>query len=369
MKHLLLTLLLGLLAFNTIGCKQDPMQLSRAAIAKEDPDGAEKALKQALAKEPTNLEAKRLMAEVHRLRGDYEQAEKALDEIWDPKGFINGAAPRSPEEKLLRKLMKQQYAELYREWLDKLDVKEEPALYRQIIENGLEKNPKSNVLNSKGVDFYMAKAERHLEKGDKRDAAEAFEQVLSFRTLPGQRTMAEDKALALRKDIYVTQVQERFHQHLKPDLVKEDRWNEEKQSVKIKIENIFDDKIDQKNEAEMKVVDSSTKKVIHQGLVATVMELTGVPTNESVLKTLGAPKYEAEEMVIKRNIVTVNVWMSINDAIDYSFTVAEALRKNKIKEAEGVDLNVAGAQPPAANPPSETPPPEKEKAKPEGSAQ
>ena len=79
------------LLFGSLGCEKSPRQKllrAKANLASgQSPDKSEKLLNDVLEAKPENLEAKRLMGEVYRLRGEFKRAEEQLQKIWKNKGF------------------------------------------------------------------------------------------------------------------------------------------------------------------------------------------------------------------------------------------------------------------------------------------
>ena len=353
-----------LFMFLALSCKGDPMQAGRAALAMENADQAEAAFKEALSQDPKNQEAQRMMAEVLKLRSDFEGAEKALDAIWDEKGFVNGAAPRPPEDKLLRKLMKEQYGELHILWLQKLDAKQDEAVYQGVIERGILKNPDSAKINRFAVEFYMHRAERLLETKDRVGAMSAYNDVLMFKATPEQRTEAEDRSINLRKELFTEATMREFEAKVKPTLIETNRWDESRKAIRGTVTNEFDQRIDVTNDVEMAAARQTTMVAVQTLLADLVSEGTGAPINADIVKKFGTPKHVLEGETVKGKKMMVTVLLPIDEAIDYAFRFAEAVYKANQQEVHkppqigAVPVTTKLAKDPAKKPEPPSKPPE-----------
>jgi hypothetical protein len=230
------------------GCEpstKDHLRKAKAAVLAENPDKAKEHLDPVLEAEPENFEAKRLMAQVHRLNEDFAKAEEQLQSLWDKHGLDKDTEELETEQKQRKQLLEDDFSTLYKEWADSMDSKESPEKFEEVVRKGLEIEPESNRLNTLLVDFYQAQGERLVEKGEKQKAADTFEKVLDLRTMGKVRENVKERVSNLRFEAHKEKAYAYFNETAKPELAKEDRYDEENNMVmfsrEFELEKIVED--------------------------------------------------------------------------------------------------------------------------------
>lgn len=317
--------------FSAAGCKEDPRDRARAAHAVENADEAEKALKEILASDPEDFEARRLMADVYRFRGEYQKTEEELQKLWDEKGFDDESKELPPEERAHRDLLENQFNELYAKWIEKIDPQKEPEKFEKTVQAGLTWNKKSVPLNRKLVEYYTARGEKLAAEGKKREAAEAYEQVLTLRAMPSQRTEAQQKATTLRKEAFQEEAQKRFEETVKPELVAAEQWDEEKGAVVMVIEADVDRGLRQNREADLAEARKQAAPTIRRSIAEMVQKMADVKPE---IAAVTAVKMVSGDESLRRGTYKVTVTLEPADVMAGAFTAKEKARLAAEREAK-----------------------------------
>jgi hypothetical protein len=318
------------------GCKEDPMDRARAAHAMEKADEAEEALEKVLAENPKDFEARRLMADVHRYRGEYEKTEDALEELWKEKGFDDEEKELSPEERARRDLLENQFNELYTAWSDAIDPEKEPEKFQEVVQAGLKWNEKSPSLNRKLVDFHLARAKKFAEEGERIKAAEQYEAILQLRTLPKQREDAKKKASELRMEAFAEQVKKRFEEEVKARLIEAELWDAETERIELEIEADVDRGLRQRNEEDLVKARKQAARAIRTAIAKLVAQVTDV---EDIVALNAAIKMKSGDESLRRGKYEVTVSMTLDDVIAGAFKAQEKARAaaEKAEKEKGDD--------------------------------
>ena len=189
-----------------------------SAIQSKDADRAEAAIKDALAKEPDAEQAPVLMAQVHRLRAQYEKAEQELDGAWK-KNSLDGDKLSTQQKRMKQLFTEEYYPELYREWAESIDAVANPQKFEEIVLKGLKHEKDDKYLNTMLVEFYGKYAEKLIEQGKKAQGADTLEKIKPLYTSSKIRNEALTRASALRLEVYREGAQARFDTSIKPKLV------------------------------------------------------------------------------------------------------------------------------------------------------
>jgi len=327
------------------GCKEDPMMRARASHATERADEAEAALKQVLAEKPEDFEARRLMADVHRFRGDYARTETELKKLWEEKQFGDETKEFPPNERAQRDLLENQFNELYMKWADSLeDGTKEPDLYARVLRSGLEWNPKSPTLNRKLVDFHLARAQGAEKEGRKLDAALEYEKILQLRTMPQQRKEAQEKSENLRREAFVDEAQKRFQETLKPELLAAQQWNEEAKKIVVRVEAEVDKKLRDRKEEDLPTAREQANPAIREAIAKMVARVSGLDEAAAARTVV---KVDSSDESLKRGKYQVTVAMSVDDVITPAFDTHEKARKAAEKAKDQAEKAAEPAKPAA----------------------
>ncbi len=228
------------------GCEESPRDKfmdGRQALTARDADGAEEKLQAAIEADPDLLEARRLMANVHLLRGDFEQAEATLDRLWDEQGFAH-EAELDADARRTRQLMNKQYTELYRQWAASIDPMENPESFETVGQTGLERNSRDFRLAAMMVEFYQDRADRLIEANERIEAAEMLENIDDLRTFTDTRRAANRRATELRRQAFSDEAVERFDDEIRGDLIESGAYDPETHQITMSIDQPLDRRLD-----------------------------------------------------------------------------------------------------------------------------
>lgn len=317
----------------SVGCKEDPMERARLAQSYEKPDELEAALKEVLAQDPKNFEARRIMTDVHRFRGEYEKTEEALKALWEEKGF--GEEKEFPaDERAQRDLLENQFNELYAKWADSLDPAKDPEKFEKVVRAGLEWNPKSPTLNNAIVDHFLLRAQALEKEGKKLEAAAAYEEVLQFRALVTQRKEAEAKAATLRKEVFTDAAMKHF-EGIKGELQTAEQWNEEAKTVTFVIEADVNKRLKQKNDADLQKARKEAAETLRTTIAQWIAKLTNASPEIAAATTL--KKMSSGDESLSRGKYKVRISMVLDDVVDAVYETqlkAEAAKAAAEKQAK-----------------------------------
>lgn len=307
----------GMLWTTLCACDNDPMRQGTAAVIAGQPEIAEQNLKKVLKNDPENAEALRLLADVHRLRGNYRVSEQALDDLWKLKGFSDPGKKLSSEDKALRNRIDQQYNDLYVEWVGQLDPHEDPETYEDVLRRGIARDEKSKRLNELMVDFLTERAERDIEASRKAEAAVAYEEVLKFRALPRTREDAATKSRNLKLELFTAQVAARVEE-LKPRLQATGRWSAEREGPRARVRVELDRKLRPENPDDLQQARAAARPNVVKTLSQLVAEITGVEVPQEIIAA-SPPANHTENELLRRGQYSIDVIIAVDVAIRYAF--------------------------------------------------
>ena len=307
------------------------MVRARAAHATERADEAEAALKKVLAEKPDDFEARRMMADVHRFRGEYQKTEEALEGLWKERGFGDDSKELTPEERLDRDRLENQFNELYSTWSDSIDPEKEPDKFARVVKAGLKWFPKSAQLNRKLVEFYFARGEKLAEEGKKIEAAEAYEEIAQLRALPKQREDAAKRALDLRREAFASDVKKHFEENVKSKLVEAEQWDAENERITMRIEADVDRGLRQNREEDLAEARKQAASAIRTAIAQMVRTVANV---EPLVAAAAGVKMTSGEESLRRGKYEVSVAMTVDDIIEGAFKEQEKARQAAEKAEE-----------------------------------
>ena len=353
------------LLFGALACEKSPRQKllrAKANLASgENPDKSEKLLNSVLEAQPENLEAKRLIAEVYRLRGEFKRAEEQLDKLWKDQGFGKENAKLSARMKNTRELVRTQFVDLYKAWAKDIGAEENPEKFAETAKKGLEYNERDMDLNSLLVDYYWKKGQRLVEKGKKKEAAEAFEEILQLRTRRGdeRRQKAKKKARDLRLEFFMAEGRKRFKENGKQTISEIDglELNEKGDTILIDMEQDVDRRLNPNKESHKK----KAQQIAFIGLIDKLrkvsLSIAGLP-KETDLRMIGTEKAKRillsklkfDETNFRRGRYAIKAKLPVEEAIGMAYDVQTAVEKaqeaakdaKKKEEAKKGDKEGAG---------------------------
>lgn len=309
-----LTALLALLILGSFACKEDPMREGMAAVLGGNPNLAKTSFEKVLKADPKNVEARRMMAEVHRLNKDYHLAEEQLQTLLE-----ESREDQSPEAKTFRKRVDQQLTDIYSEWVDTLDPTQDPARFEEITKRGLDHNPRSNRLNTLLVEFYLERADRLVEKGDKAGAAQALEEVSKYPGLPTQRADAQQRARNLKLEVFT----ETVDAHIKgkeEEWASSQRWDAARKTLSQRLRAEVDRRLNPRNDEHVKTAEAALNEKLGEARVALMAELTGVDFKDvGEWQEKDLPAVEVKDISMVRGEVSATLVMRQQDAVRAAF--------------------------------------------------
>lgn len=333
----------ALLTAGVAGCDKSADEKLREAKGLltdgSNPDAAEEKLEAVLEEQPDRIEAKRLMAKVHRIRGEYERAEEILDGIWSSHDFDTDEPERSGRLRNARELVRAEYLELYRSWAGEIDQTKRPEEYVEVLEKGLEysENDADLDMNMKLAEFYWRRGQQLVEQGNKRRAAETFEKIRQLETRRGwkKRQEALDRVRQLRLDLFEKKGHERFEREAKPLIEKLDGFelDEQKRVIRIELTQSVDRQLDPDDEADREkarkmafvaLIDKLRQLALTVAGLSPETDLRKIGTDRAKEILLGGLEFDEEERTFRRGRYEIVATLPVDAAIRMAYDVKTA---------------------------------------------
>lgn len=298
-----------------------------SAIQSKDADRAEAAIKDALAKEPDAEQAPVLMAQVHRLRAQYEKAEQELDGAWK-KNSLDGDKLSTQQKRMKQLFTEEYYPELYREWAESIDAVANPQKFEEIVLKGLKHEKDDKYLNTMLVEFYGKYAEKLIEQGKKAQGADTLEKIKPLYTSSKIRNEALTRASALRLEVYREGAQARFDTSIKPKLVEAELFDAENNAAIVLVQMEIDRKLTEEEAKPLALAETSKQieaMIREVGQLAPEVPL-GVVTKVDAYKEL--------ETEYKRGSVMLKSSFSVPGLIEYARVAKKRFEKQQAKDAK-----------------------------------
>ncbi|MFP4599477.1 MAG: tetratricopeptide repeat protein [Persicimonas sp.] len=353
-RLLLVAALVAFVSWATLGCQKTPeeqLRTAKGAVIKEKPDIAEENLEAVLAADSENFEARRLMGQVHQLRGNFAKAEESFTGLWDEAGFDDEGAELPTDQKSHKEALEENFTELYLDWADSLDPDEEPEKFEEVARKGLEVAPKKPSLNNMLVDFYESRAKQLVEKGEKLEAADTYEKILDLRTLPKNRSNAEERATNLRFEANKEQMLTYFNDKAKAKFEKADRYDEEEETITFTAEQPISEvekalkeeqggnvRLNPRNEKHAAIIQQATLQTkLGPALQKVVAEATGIDEDSDFSGLQPPDGLEVDNWDAKGRTFVLTAKLPVDDLLKLGFQVKEQTRKAEEKAAAEKD--------------------------------
>ena len=338
-----LVIVVGLL-IATMGCEDSPedkLMDGRQALATRQADLAEERLQAAIEADPDLVEAKRLMANVHMVRHDFQTAETTLQQLWDEQG-LDHEADLSVDERRTRQLMNKQYTELYRQWAKSIDTSRDPDEFERIGQIGLQHNSRDSKLNTMMVDFYRERADRLIEQNKRIEAAEMLERIDDLHTFTDIRRSSRNRAHQVRREAFFEQAQIRFQEDLQPDLMESNAYDPEAKVVRMSIEQPIDRRLDPDDDEAMEQARNMATQTLLPTLSQFATALGGLAVEDVDLSALELPERTIAEENFRPGHYDMVVEVELSTLIDMAFEYAEHERTHTGEPAREADTDTAG---------------------------
>jgi hypothetical protein len=330
----------GLLAVSS-GCEKSPRQKliqAKVALSNDDVDKAKTKLEEVLSVQKDNLEAKRLMGEVYRLKEQYKRAEEHLEKIWNEQGLGDEGAKLSARQRQVKQRLKVQFVDLYTNWAKSLDSAKSPDKYEEILRSGLKYNERNMDLNDMLVGFYWEHGKRLVEQGKKKEAAKTFEKIGNLRTRRGddRRQKARKKARDLQLEFFKEKGRKRFEEKAKSLIGEMDGFSLEDDTIVIE----FEQDVDRRLNPNKKKHAAKAKQIAYLALINQMrkiaLSIAGMPMDSDIsaigtsrAKTVLLGKLNLGDPDFRRGEYTINAEISVDKAIGMAYDL-----KNAFEEAE-----------------------------------
>lgn len=301
---------------------QDKMREARSAIVTGNADLAEERLREVLEADPGSFEAKRLMASVHAVRKDYERAEEALLNLWEEEG-LGGEGDFTDVQRQQRVLLRDQFNDLYRRWVDHLDPAQEPEKFEEVVLKGLERDGRNTRFNALLVDFYQERADRFVERNEKIRAAEELEKINNLRTFPDIRRAARERSENLRREAFTAQARERFEENLQPELMESNSYDPEKEQVRLTISQPVDRRLDPGSDEARQQARTMATRAIAPQVAQLAIALTHTSFEDVDLSALSLPEMSIEDENFRRGTYEMTTVIALSNLINVAFAYSE----------------------------------------------
>jgi tetratricopeptide (TPR) repeat protein len=325
---LIAAILVSAIAIASACDQPDPLRMGRAALAAENLPKAEEALKSALAADPNNAEAQRLMADVHILKKEYAKAESILDEIWKKDGLDGKVSGKKASKKAM---IKDQFSELYSGWAESFDATKDGEELERVARKGLTFNPKNPRLNTLLVDYIMKRGAAQIDSGDKIKAAETLESALQLRAPKKTRKELQTQIKNLRLEAFRDAAVTQFETSLKATYIEGGMWNEEKKQLFVSIDHSVDKGLKTNNDADKQKAQGQALRTLAKRLLDVICEVSQIPRTTTFTKP---PKFEITDETFKRGSYQIKATIEMEDALTYAFDAKERERKRAAKSAK-----------------------------------
>lgn len=211
------------LLFGATGCQKSPKDKLRTAqgyvMSGTKLDKAETMLKDVLesdAGSTIKFRAHRQLALIYSEREEHARAEEQLEKLWKETG-LDGEELTNRQRSQERRL-EDQFLQLYKNWSEKLQEEGNNEKMVEVAKKGLEYDEADTTLNRMLVDHFWETGKSLVDKGDKKKAAESFEEILQLRTTRERRNEAQTRAREIRRELFKKRGMENFNEKVKPKL-------------------------------------------------------------------------------------------------------------------------------------------------------
>lgn len=329
-RRLVLCLVVAIFAL-AVACEsspQDKMREARSAVVTGNADLAETRLTEVLAEDPESFEARRLMASVEILRGEYEAAEESLQTLWQEEG-LDKEGDFTTVQNQRRGLLADQFNDLYRRWVEALDPMNEPEEFEEVVLRGLERDGRNTRFNALLLDFYQERADRLVEQNKKVEAAQMLEKIESLRTFPEIRREAMERAENLRLEAFTALARERFEENIQPGLMESDSYDSEAETIRLAINLTVDRGLDPSNEEDMERARRLATRAIAPTIAEMAISLTDIPFGQVELSQLSMPEITVAEENLRRGNFEMTAAIELENLIGSAFQYAEFERTRR----------------------------------------
>lgn len=343
----------------TLGCEKTPDEKLRRAkvlLTKESkPDTAEEKLRAVLDEDSDHIEARRLMAKVYRLRGQFDRAEEKLDALWSEHDFDDEDQELSGRLRNARELIRAEYVDLYDQWASEIEPAKRPDRYTDVLERGLtySQNDTNLELSMELAKFYWSRGQKLVEEGKKEKAAETFSRIRNLRTRRGweKREEALSRTRELRLEFFKKKGRKRFEKEAQPLIAELEglELDEEAGTIRIDLAQSVDRKLDPQNEADREkakkmafvaLIDKLRKLALTIAGLSLETDLRKIGTDRAKEILLGHLEFDEEDRTFRRGRYEISAVLSVDEAIQMAYDVKSAYEEaesEKSSDGGGMD--------------------------------
>lgn len=342
------------------GCERSAKEIlaeGKSALAAGQPDKAEEALKLALQKDPTLLEAERDLIRVHIARKDFDKAEAAALELGKKQGLDGDPKALSTEKKSQRQFHDELLVGLYKDWADTLDAVKNPQKLEEVARKGLERDPKDVRLNTILVDLYLVSSESLAKDGKKLEAADTYDKIMGLRTMPEQRTKAQQSSRRLREEAFKDAAAARFEAEIKPGLVTAGLFDAEKGLVMVQIQITVDKALKPNKPEDVSKAREQALPQVDAAIKAITLKLGGLPADADTSGTQIKDIQVVTESLERGGVFNLKASAPLKEMVEYSYFLHKRLADKKPAPAEDKKPDAPEAPAPDPAPPAPAPAP------------
>jgi tetratricopeptide (TPR) repeat protein len=314
------------------GCEKtakETLTEGRSALAAKQYDRAEEALKLALQKDPSLVEAERLIIRVHIGRKEFDRAEAAALELGKKQGLEGDPKDLSTEQKSQRQFHDELLVELYKDWSESLDPVKNPQKLEEVAKKGIALKPSDPRLNTMLVELYLTSADALAKDGKKQEAAETYEKILSLRTMPDQRARAQQAARSLRAEAFKDAALARFEAEIKPGLVVSDLFDADKGLVMVRVQLTVDKALKPTKPEDVSKAREQAMPQIDAAFKALTLKLGALPEATDTSGTQLKAVQVVEEKLERGGVFTIKASAPLKEMIEYAHFLFQREQKDK----------------------------------------
>ena len=319
------TLCAGVLS---MGCDDTPrakLSEGKQALAQGDYERAAQRLAAALDEDEELLEARRLKATARMEAGDYEVAERILEQLWE-EGDYDDEGQLDGDERQTRQLISDQFSELYHRWAESIDLQEDPQRVEEIAWEGLKRNSRDSDLNRLLKDFYEQRADRYEEQSERLKAAEQLENIDELHRFPDTRRESRTRAEQLRREAFEEEALEQFEQRLRPDLVDNGVYDPDDQTLALVVEHPTDRGLKPEDTEAVDRARDTAVQMLMPTLWQYAAAMGGLDTDEVDDPPLDPPQLAVEDEQFHTASYEMTVSMHRDDLMEMAFNYHEYRR-------------------------------------------
>lgn len=270
-----------------VACDNDPMRNGARALYSGHYQEAEQRFKEALARDQSNLEAKRRLADVALNQGKFTDAEQILHEIQEEIPQDDRNDTLTIEQKVTQNLLTKQFTQLYVSWVQTIDGNESSDLAKHIFTEGIRYAPADPILNSAATRYYVTIGDKFVDEGKEQLAIESYRSAMNY-SMPQETKHDIEGKIAKSQRISFDKAFARHLSQAKEELTAPFSWNEEEGVMQITLDYPLDWR--RARESDLETIRREATPLIESSIRTLMASITTLPS-ELRPEDLFIPKY------------------------------------------------------------------------------